>query len=98
MQEAETERNSTKYKFVYLEKEKTIIVWKDDKMEYLIRVNSEAKKRIYCNCPGSIFHKHCFHEDFSKETFDFSRKVKPKNLWKQWQEEFLIMQLREKRK
>lgn len=81
-----------KYELFYMEDLKRIFVFKDkDKTpRYLITVEKKGgDTKLWCNCPGHIYHqKDCRHMEFSVE-FNFKKKLKPTNFESQTMEEYI---------
>ena len=80
--------NGTEYEFVYLEKEKIILIWKNNELRYTIEIGKKPK--LSCSCWGYRRWKHCRHIDFAKEVFNFNRTVKPRSLINIIREEYYL--------
>ena len=66
MKVLEVTHKGIEYKFEYLEHSSVIEVIKADVPYYRITVAVDTSKNGYefwCNCPGSIWHQHCWHID-----------------------------------
>ena len=97
MQSKQLIHNNLHYDFHYLEKNKAILIFKQAKLTYMIRVIQRKGKIILsCNCPGAKYRGNCFHEKTSRE-FNFKQIVEPKSFLDRANEEFMSMWL-EKRK
>ena len=82
--------NNVDYIFVYMEKLKTILVWKDDELAYTIKVLLNGTR--ICDCWGNRRHGHCKHDDFCDE-FNFMKIVKPRSFINKTNEEFIANHL-----
>ena len=81
--------NGTKYDYYYVESHKAIIVFKDGTFAYIIKaVIRKNGVKLFCNCPGAIYHKKCHHEAKAK-TFNFGKIVKSKSFTEIVNEEFI---------
>lgn len=58
MKELIVQKNLTNYEFRFLELTNVIEIYKESKFMYLINLST---KKPNCNCPGSIYHKKCWH-------------------------------------
>jgi len=91
MQEFIDHHKNIKYDYIYLEDEKAILVWKDRKLAYMIRVIKRPDFiEMMCNCWGDKRHGHCHHKTKSAERFNFSIIVDPEDWVKKVEEEYYI--------
>jgi len=79
------------YEFVYVEAINKILIFKNERFEYEIKVMRSGKLvTLNCDCPGSRNHGHCKHMDFCEDTFDFNKVVKPRAWISLINEKFII--------
>jgi len=81
--------NETKYDYYYVESHKAIIVFKNGTFAYIIKaVIRKNGVKLFCNCPGAIYHKKCHHEAKAR-AFNFNKVVKAKTFTDKVNEEFI---------
>lgn len=75
------------YNYDYLEAKGAILIFKQNKLAYMIKVVKKGKK-LNCNCPGSRYRGSCWHLSIAKQ-FDFSRVVRARGFIARLNEEFI---------
>ncbi len=83
------------YRFEYLEQSKVIEVVKADVPTYKIKVKLAGDSYAFeCDCPGSVWHEHCWHVDgdidkggFYPGALDILFQPTINEPWAEWAEE-----------
>jgi hypothetical protein len=83
------EHNGISYEFRLLEMSQVIEIIKESKVTYLIKPSERKHGAFRCNCPGQIYHHHCWHEDQIRPLLDSISVDEP---WASWSEEAGSMQ------
>ena len=84
MKVLQTEHKGILYSFEYMEQSDKVIVVKDDKPTYEIKMHWSADEQFVCNCPGSVWRGKCWHIEMIPQLIAMPSITEP---WADWAEE-----------